>query len=135
MRFKVLKSSFDGISGGESNYENIDDVLREISYHKGWDSIEQLRKSIKKWAKEARPGSVFSTQVTAIIAVGVDRLNRADDVCHHCGYEDGLDYGEMDGVEGGNIEQTTSCPECGERWVDVFVLAEQRSLCKQKGKK
>jgi hypothetical protein len=129
MRYKVLKSSLDGISGGASDYTTIDDVLREVSYHKGWPSLKDLHASILKWSYSARPGDVYCTQVTAIVAVAVDRLNRADDECHHCGHE-GLDYEELSPVEGGDIEQRVACPECGERWMDVFTLSEQRALCK-----
>jgi DNA-directed RNA polymerase subunit RPC12/RpoP len=130
MRFKILKSGLDGISGGESAYSTIDDVLREVSYHKGWPSREALHTSILKWSNEARPGSVFCTQVTAIVAVAVDQLNRVDDECHHCGHE-GLDYGDFDPVESGDIEQEVKCPECGERWMDIFTLTEQRDLCRE----
>lgn len=130
MIFKVLKSSFDGICGGESRYDKIEDILSEISYHKGWPSIEELHKAIKKWAKKCHPGDVFSTQVTAIVAVAVDRLNRQDDECHHCGC-DGMDYEAPEPVEGGDIEQKVKCPHCGERWIDVFGLIEQHELFKE----
>jgi hypothetical protein len=70
MQFKVLKSSFDGICGGESLYATIDEALKEVCYHKGWDSVAQLHAAIRKWAAQAEPGSVFYTQVTAIVAVG-----------------------------------------------------------------
>lgn len=129
MRFKILKSSLDGISGGASDYTAIDDVLREVCYFKGWASLEDMQAVIRKWADKAKPGDVFTTQVTAIVAVAVDRLNRIDDECHHCGHE-GLDYDELEPVEGGDIEQRVTCPECGERWIDVFALSEQRALCR-----
>jgi ribosomal protein S27AE len=130
MRFKVLKSSLDGISGDASTYAAIDEVLREVSYYKGWPSLQDLHAAILKWSQNAHPGSVFCTQVTAIVAVAVDRLDQADGVCPRCGYDEGLDYGELDPVEGGDIEQRVKCPECGERWMDVFTLSEQRALCK-----
>lgn len=129
MKFKVLKSSFDGISGGASDHNGIESVLHEITYHKGWPSLGELHASITKWSEGAKPGDVYCTQVTAVVAVAVDTIDRVDDVCHHCGRE-GLDYGELEPVEGGEIEQTVECPECGERWKDVFTLTEQRRLCK-----
>jgi hypothetical protein len=129
MRFKIIKSSLDGISGGASDYTSISDVLREINYSKGWSSIKELHESILKWAVNARPGDVYCTQVTAVIAVAVDHLSRVDDECRHCG-EEGLDYDELSPVEGGDIEQRVKCPHCGERWVDVFTLSEQRKLSK-----
>lgn len=79
MLYKVLKSSFDGISGGESKFTSIDDVLREISYHKGWPSLKALHASILKWSVNASPGDVYCTQVTAIVAVAVDCLSRSDE--------------------------------------------------------
>ena len=128
MRFKVIKSSFDGISGCEYLYESIDEVVREVAYHKGWDSKEKLHAAIKKWAKTAEPGKVFYTAVTAIVAVGIGSSQREEDICHHCMYEDGLDYKELEPTSDGTIEQTVSCPECNKRWIDVFVLAEQKEI-------
>lgn len=133
MYFKILKSSMDGICGGESRYETIKEVLREISYHKGWESKEQLHESIRKWSKAAKLGSIFCTQASAIIALPTESSCREDDVCHHCDYADGLDYGDIDGVEGGDMEQTVTCPQCNRRWVDAFSLADQRELA-SKGK-
>lgn len=135
MPFKVIKSSFDGICGAGATYATIDEVLPEVSYHKGWDSVQQLHVAIRKWADNARPGSVFCTQVTAVVCVGVDRYDRDDDVCHHCDYEEGLDYGDIGGVEGGDLEQKVSCPSCEREWIDVFVLAEQRELVSSKKKR
>lgn len=126
MRFKVLKSSMDGISGGASDFNSIDDVLREICFYKGWPSLAELHASIKKWSLNCRPGSVYTTQVTAIVAVAVDQLSRADDECHYCGHE-GLDYDDLHPTDGGDIEQEVMCPGCGERWKDVFTLSEQHA--------
>jgi len=128
MKFKVLKSSMDGISGGASDYATIDDVLREISFYKGWPSLKALHNAIRKWSHNARPGGVFCTQVTAVVAVAVDRLDSPDDdLCPHCGH-DGLDYDDVEPVEGGDFEQRVSCPRCGERWIDVYSLTDRRSL-------
>lgn len=126
MWFKVLKSSLDGISGGSATYDSITNVLREISYHKGWDSLEDLHKAIREWADHARPGDTFCTQVTAVVAVSIDALSVEDDVCPHCGFEEGLDYDDFDPVEGGDLEQRVTCPSCGRRWTDVFALIERR---------
>ncbi len=127
MKFKVLKSSLDGISGGSSDFSSIGEALREISHHKGWPTLKALHASIKRWAKDARPGSVYATSVSAIVAVAVDRLDREDDICQHCGGE-GLDYGEMEGVEGGDVEQQVTCPHCWRKWIDVFSLSDQREI-------
>jgi hypothetical protein len=131
MYFKIIKSGVDGISGSEQRYESIKEVLREISYHKGWDSKEELHKAIRNWAKVVRPGGIFCTQVSAIIALPVDSSFRQDDVCHHCDYEDGLDYeeiGPVEGVDGTDLEQRVSCPQCNKKWIDVFTLTDQREL-------
>jgi hypothetical protein len=128
--YRILKSSMDGISGGESWYASIDDVLRQVSYHVGWPSLKALHDSIRKWSVKAKLGDIYCTQVTAIVAVGVGTAYRDDDMCHHCGYE-GLEYGELEPIDGGEIEQRVECPGCSERWVDVFALTEQRTLCKE----
>ena len=127
MRFKVLKSSFYGICGSESSYESLDEAMREICYSKGWDSLEQLHKAIRKWGLRCKLGDVFSTQASAIVAVGVSALDREDGICHHCWCES-LEYGELSPVEGGNVQQEAECTQCGKRWMDVFVLADQREL-------
>jgi hypothetical protein len=128
MRYVILKSSLDGISGGTSRYASIDEVLREISYHRGWDSREQLHAAISFWAEQdPQPGSVFCTQATAIVAVGLERGIHADDECTECGHS-GMDYGEFEPVESGDIEQAVSCPQCGRRWRDVFTLRDRYEL-------
>ncbi len=127
MRFKVLRSSMDGISGGESSFATIDEVLREISYHKGWPSLNDLHTSILKWSYTAKPGDVYCTQVTAIVTIAANRLDATNDECPHCGHE-GLNYYELNPVDDGTIEQVVSCPYCGKRWKDVFTLTEQRGL-------
>lgn len=128
LQFKVLKSSFDGISGGESRYDSIEEALQEISFFRGWDSKEQLHEFIRKWAAGAIPGSVYTTQVSAIVAIGVGPALRGDG-CLECGSEE-VEYSDMEPVEDGYIEQEGLCLDCGERWKDVFVLAERRKLAK-----
>jgi hypothetical protein len=125
--FRVLKSSFDGICGGDSRYETIDEALREISYFKGWDNLEQLHASIQKWAKSATPGSVFSTQVSAIVKVGIGSGLRVDDECAECGHQ-GLEYEEFDCNEDGDVIQRVSCDNCECKWIDTFVLASRKLL-------
>jgi hypothetical protein len=130
MWYVILKSSLHGISGGTSRYTSIDEVLREISYHRGWDSREQLHAAIRTWAEhDPQPGSVFCTQVTAIVAVGIERGIRADDECTECGHR-GMGYGEFEGVSSGDIEQEVSCPQCGRGWRDIFTLRDRYELGK-----
>jgi hypothetical protein len=132
MHYVILKSSLDGISGGTSRYTSIDEVLREIFDHRGWDSREQLHKAIRNWAEQdPHPGSVFCTQGTAIVAVGLACGIHANVECTECGHR-GMDYGELAPVESGDIEQEVSCPQCGRRWQDVFVLADRREFFKLK---
>ncbi len=130
MRFKVLKSSFDGICGSAGSFESIDEALREICYSKGWPNIEELHGSIRHWAKTATPGSLFPTQVSAVIAIGQGSGIRVEDECTEC-LTAGLDYGEFEGNEDGGVTQEVSCSACGARWNDVFVLAERRALVKK----
>jgi hypothetical protein len=127
MRFRVLKSGFDGISGGDSRFDSIDEVLRDINFYRGWDSREQLHDAIRKWAVRAEPGSVFTTQVTGIVAYGVGDGVRYGDACDGCGQED-LKYEKIVLTDAGHIEQEISCPECNRRWKDIFTLAERRVL-------
>lgn len=127
MKFKVIKSSFDGICGGESRFDSIDEVLREVAYSKGWISQAEMHEAIRKWAKQCRAGDVFCTHVTAIVAVGPSRPDRVEDECPNCLHK-GLEYGEIDGTEDGDLEQLVSCPSCCRRWVDTFTLSDQRVL-------
>ncbi len=133
MKFQVIKSSFDGI-GGASHCETIDEVLREISYFKGWDSREQLHESIRKWATYAHPGSVFCTQVTAIVATGVSHSVRTEDECINCMHH-GLEYDDFEVTEEDYVEQRVSCSECGSRWIDRFMLAERIPISKRRTSK
>jgi hypothetical protein len=129
-----------------SKFADIDEVLRKIrhykgwssfedsitdiqQWHDGWDSFEDLHAAIRKWQSTCRPGDVFCTQARAIVACAVDPESQEDDVCPYCGHDDGLDYDNLDPVEGGNIEQRVKCPRCSEVWMDVFALSERRSLC------
>lgn len=131
MRYKVLKSGPDGICAGGLNYTRIEDVLSEILHYKGWASLDALHQAIVTWASDAEPGDVYCTPTSAIVVVSPTRHDFEDDICHLCGHE-GLDYQELSPVEGGDIEQEVTCPGCGERWMDVFTLIAQRSLCKVK---
>lgn len=126
MRFKVFKSSFDGISGGASMYESIDDVLNEIACAKGWNSIKELHAAIRKWAETARPGASFCTHVTAIVAIPTDLSERTQKICLECGLSACLEYGPLVYTATGNVEQCVHCTECDARWSDIFALAEQR---------
>lgn len=134
MRFKVLKSGLDALSGGASLYATIDEALKEVFFYRGWPTPEALHEAIRKWATQARPGDVFCTQVSAVVAVsGVGHSTRNDGECPEC-LAVGLEYGELLAVNpdapGVDLVQEMECPECGHRWQDVFVLVEQRPLGK-----
>ena len=128
MRFKVLKFGLDGISGWESNFDKIEDVLRGISYHKGWPSLKKLHAAILKWAEKTTPGDVFCTHTTVVVTVAIDPLDLVDDACHHCGYEEGLDCTDVNPAEGGNLQQGVKCPKCGKRWRNIYTLTAQRDV-------
>jgi ribosomal protein S27E len=65
------------------------------------------------------------------VACAIDPVEFEDDQCPDCNHE-GLEYGELEPIAGGKIQQEVECPECGERWHEVFVLAERRILCKKR---
>ncbi len=67
MKFRVIKMGFAELCGGEE-VMNIDKACQEIITHAGWDSLDQLRASIRKWSENAKPGSVFKTRVSAVVA-------------------------------------------------------------------
>lgn len=125
-KYRVIKSSFDGVSGGDSLF-TLKEALSELYHCKGWDNLKQMQASIKRWAKVAKPGDVFKSAVSCIVCTGcLDGIPSVDQ-CPKCG-NDSLDFSDLDPVEDGNIEQRVSCPECGAHWQDVFVLAERHEL-------
>lgn len=65
-KFRVIKSSIDGVCGGHSRMP-IADACQEIMVHKGWDSIQHLRDRINEWSKTAKTGDVFCTHASVIV--------------------------------------------------------------------
>lgn len=126
MKFRVIKASIDGICGGDSTLF-LKQVLAGVRYHAGWSNLNEMHAAIRRWAKQAKPGSCFKTRGSAIVATGCIDSPPEVDKYPKCG-EENLDYGDLDPVEEGNIEQTVTCPKCGERWQDIFVLAERHEL-------
>lgn len=126
MRFKVLKSSADGICGGDATYDDIENVLWEIFCYKGWNSVEDLHEDIQQWAKRCEPGDVFRTQASVIVAIVSDRLPYSDDTCPRC-HDANMDYGNFS-VEEGDIEQEVRCLACGAHWIEVFTFSGRRYL-------
>jgi hypothetical protein len=52
------------------------------------------------------------------------------DGCPYCKADmEQFDYGEMDPVEDGSVEQKVKCLQCKRVWMDVFLLKEVRELC------
>ena len=125
MKFQVIKSGMDGIAGG-SGQLSIEEATREICNYKGWDSIEELRERIIAWGQNARPGDVFTTTYSVIVARSPYGYE-PDGICAECGSDD-LDWGEIQCVEDGGLEQLGGCNGCGRRWIDVFGLMERREL-------
>lgn len=66
-KFRVVFASFDGICGGDTRLP-IDEAVMEIHNSKGWDSIDQLRKSIKAWAERSKAGEIFKTHGSVVVA-------------------------------------------------------------------
>jgi len=126
MNFLVLKSSFDGICNA-GKFTQIEEVIREVYYSKGWDSIEELHKAIKKWTIKSQAGEVFCTSTTAIIKINWNSNDGNSDECPYCQSSD-LDYGDLDPIEGGDFQQRVLCSKCGKKWMDVFALTERRGL-------
>ncbi len=49
--------------------------------------------------------------------------------CPSCGESsEELDYGDLDPVEDGDIEQRVICPTCNCHWKDIFRLVEVHEL-------
>ena len=67
IRFRTIKMGFGELSTGHALL-TLEEVHQEIHNFSGWNSIESLYKSIDSWAAQARPGDIFSTRVTAIVA-------------------------------------------------------------------
>ena len=87
---------------------------------------------------DGRPeGEAFEESLDALMAaihaaragISHEPELESNDICPHCGCEEGLDYKDIDGVEDGNLEQTVTCPKCEKRWIDVFALIKRRTLC------
>lgn len=66
-KFRVIKMGFVEICGGDLIMD-IEGACAEILEHRGWDSLGQLRASIKTWAKVAKPGDIFRTQRSVVVA-------------------------------------------------------------------
>ena len=41
---------------------------------------------------------------------------------------DSLEFGDLDMVECGDIEQKATCLKCGRKWIDVYSLTEVREI-------
>jgi hypothetical protein len=124
MAFCVYKSSMDGI-GGSSGQLNIKQAAEEISYAKGWESLDKLRAAILKWGKSAKPGAVFCTAASVIVCASVEGV--APDECDKCG-SDHVEWGDINGEEGGQLKQESECIACGHRWIDTFTLTERYAM-------
>lgn len=127
MQFKVIKSSPDGMTNGCPTYSAVDEVLREISHYKGWESREALHAAIRKWAEKAKPGDVFCTAASAVVAVSQSGLVADEYLCPFCGDTDGLEYADLV-AEAEEVKQYIRCPDCDTEWVDVFTLTERRGI-------
>ena len=91
-----------------------------------------LHAAIRKWAEEARPGEVFCTQASVVVATSVRHSLEMDETCPGCGSGD-LSYEPFEPQEDGEVEQKVECDSCGARWTDVFTLWERRHLPRARG--
>lgn len=125
MKFLIIKSSLDGISTAGDHRYTLKEVLREIHYSKGWDSLKQLHEAITNWAAKARVGSVFSTAATAIVSVDGGKIEEGE-----CGYCDDalLEFGEFAVNEENEIEQRVQCQNCGCTWIDIFTWSDRKEI-------
>lgn len=121
MFFKVLKSGFDGLSGSGSSCRNIEEAIKEIGYFRGWNSLDDLHTAIRSWSRTVWPGSIFFTQVSAIVAVPPGDIS---DHCLHCGAED-LAHGRLTKPASYIVEQKMICHSCKKEWTDIFMHAER----------
>lgn len=122
--FYVLKSSLDGLCGA-NHAMSLKRVCEEISYHRGWETLEQLHDAIRTWGAKAQPGEIFKTPASAVVVgpreVG-DELDR--DECASCDECD-LDYDEIELGEDDRFRQGVSCPHCGATWTDIYTLTSR----------
>lgn len=120
VHYRIIKSHCDGISGGESRYQSIDLALREIVAYKGWEDRGKLYTAIREWAATAMPGDVFTTSVSAIVAVAPPE-RRPEDPCPDCG-EEGLRLSWILPAEAGRLRQIVICPHCRKFFHDTLAL-------------
>lgn len=120
MKFHVIKASFDGVAGGAQAVP-LEDALREIHNSKGWKDIQELRDAIRRWAGNARPGSVFKTYYSAIVAVPQTSASRRNKTCERCGGD--LELGEL-GIIGDEVSQRVRCSACDTQFLDIWVLGD-----------
>ncbi len=134
MLFRVIKSSPEGIHGGDS-HGTIDEACQEIWWFKGWNSIEELRGKIRDWGRVALPGAVFKTAGAAIIATGPDDRDPQPSDCPCCGSTN-VDYWEFEVDEDEEVTQHGIClqPNCQAKWLDTYAMIKRTLLVDGKGK-
>ena len=118
-RFEVYRSSPASEKFVRSHVGDIDEVFAEVGM--------ELSKSTREWAGRAKPGAVFGLFPFVIVCRGIDAPSD-EYKCEECGNEE-LEYGDLNPVEGGNVEQKIGCENCGRQWMDIFYLSERRELC------
>jgi hypothetical protein len=56
------------------------------------------------------------------------------EVCPYCKADNdmcgmNIEYGDLDPVEDGDIQQEVKCLQCGRRWMDIYRLVDVHELC------
>ena len=69
MKYHVVHLGFCELA----NISNLtlEGALTHISAHnKGWDSLDQLHNSIRRWGETAKAGDVFATSTATVVCTG-----------------------------------------------------------------
>jgi hypothetical protein len=64
--FKILRAAPGEIWGGEQTFP-LDAMLEDLFDSRGYASIFEMRHFVRRWAVEAKPGSIYKTRSAAIV--------------------------------------------------------------------
>lgn len=121
MRFKIFSSSHEGMTGGQSSFTE-KEVVKQLSDFRGWNSMQDLVEAVKDWILTAKPGSVFATRSSVVVATASNDVRTE---CSEC-LSDNISCGEFDCHEDGEITQRCVCDDCGAAWEDVFYPTRRK---------
>lgn len=117
-RFRVYRSSPDGVTGGEGDPLDMAGAARQVGGVHPWETRSDFNLALAKWARRARPGDGFKAGYSLIVCV----MPEPNDGCPCCGAEEGLSYADFS-LDGGDLSvvQEGRCGACLARWEDRFV--------------